>query len=302
MRYPKYRKSPIHHTVHSHTRLGRRVSDYTRGKGSRVQPTFIRKRRILKKGEPKPFTINFKYSDRKGDGESVIVISTSYEKALDEAFEERKINREPVEIEIIDPDFGRVFRAIGSGLSKLGHIGAKYAVKGGHIAKQAAIRAAPHVRKGLKLAGKGIGKGIVYGAKGVAITGKVAAEEVGKHYRSYELNKLIRDCYDEDRVRRTRARSKLSRLYPDVYDVADFSKDRPHVARPQVVRVETTPQMILVRRRTLIRLRTTLIEKGVKVPPMAPRKEQMSEEEKSLRRQISWAQANIRRQERKVTA
>lgn len=200
------------------------MNTYTRGKGSRRVSPFTRRRLI---GHPKAYTCNFTYAP--GQGESVVVISTTYERALREAFEERKDPRQPISVEVIDPDFGRVFRAMGSGLSKVAGIGAKYAIRGGHIAKQAAIRAKPHLAKGVKIAGRGIKKGVVITAKGVAVTGKAAAEEVGLHYRSRELNKLIQDCYDANRVRRTRARYKLKRLYPDIYDVADFSKDRPHV-------------------------------------------------------------------------
>ena len=76
-------------------------------------------------------------------------------------------------------------------------------------------------------------------AKGIKVTGKVAAQEVARHYQSWELNKLIRDCYHENRVKRTRARSKLKREYPDVYDVSDFSRDRSLTVRH--VRVEKPP-------------------------------------------------------------
>ena len=243
-RYPKHypnRKSPVRHTVRSHTRAGSRVTSYVRGKGHHSTQTFTRRRLI---GKPKAYTINFTYSKRKGDGESVVVIASSYEKALAEGFEERKDGREPIEIEIIDPDLGRVFRAIGTGATKLTKIGAKYAVRGGHIAKQAAIKAAPHLYKGAK-------KGVSIAAKAIKVTGKVAAEELAKSYASWELNRLIEDCYHENRVKRTRARAKLKRLYPDVYDVADFSKDRPHVPVVPVevrVRAEKLPRKRVERR------------------------------------------------------
>ena len=88
--YPKHRKSPIRHTVKSHTRQGHGVNTYARGKGTtRTLPPFTR-RRVLPKEKPKSYTINFKYSNKQGDGESLIVIANDYQKALDEAFEEKK--------------------------------------------------------------------------------------------------------------------------------------------------------------------------------------------------------------------
>ena len=84
MRYPKHRKSPIRHPVKGHTRQGNRVHPYVRGKGKTQQPSFTQ-RRVLKKEGPKSFTINFKYSTKPNDGESVVVIAKSYQDALDEA-------------------------------------------------------------------------------------------------------------------------------------------------------------------------------------------------------------------------
>ena len=239
-----------HHKRRHHVRAydrsgkhGKHVKEHMRGSGTpqSVERRASRFKRLseLTGGEPKPFTVNFRYSEKKGDGESVIVISRSYQKALDEAFEEKKDQRNPISVEVVDPDFGRIFKAIGSGATRVTKVGAKYAIKGGHVAKQAAIRAKPHLAKGARIAGKGARKGIVITAKGIKVTGKAAAQEVARHYQSWELNKLIRDCYHENRVKRTRARSKLKREYPDVYDVSDFSRDRSLTVRH--VRAERPP-------------------------------------------------------------
>ena len=239
----RHHKSPVRHSVRAHVRDGKRIGSYMRGHGSpsNIERRSSRFKRLseLTGGEPKPFTVNFKYSKKKGDGESVIVISRSYQKALDEAYEEKKDQRNPISVEIVDPDFGRIFKAIGSGLSKVTKVGAQYAIKGGHIAKQAAIRAKPHVKKGLVIAGKAGKTALVYSAKGIKVTGKAAAQAAARHYASKQLDNLIRDCYHENRVKRTRARSKLKREYADVYDVCDFSRDRSLTVRH--VRVEKPP-------------------------------------------------------------
>ena len=100
------------------------------------------------------------YSRRKGDGESVIVISTSYEKALKEANEERvQKHRTPVEVEIIDPNLGRMLHIVAEG--------AKTAVK-----------------VGAKEAGKLTKLGIKYGYAGAKVLGKEAAFAIARAYRS----------------------------------------------------------------------------------------------------------------------
>ena len=202
------RKSPIRHTVHSHIRLGKRVNNYTRGKGSRTIPTFTSRRKLIKTGEPKPYTINFVYSRRKGDGESVVVISTSYEKALKEGNEERvQKHRTPVEVEIIDPNLGRMLHIVAEG--------AKTAVK-----------------VGAKEAGKLTKLGIKYGYAGAKVLGKEAAFAVARAYRSQKLRRLIEECYSPDRATRAMARAKLKEQYPTIYSVCDFSKGK--VSSPEM--------------------------------------------------------------------
>ena len=205
IKYPRHRKSPIRHQVKGHTREGHRVRSFVRGKGSRqVKPTFTTKRSLGKPGKAKSFTVNFKYSNRKGDGESLIVISTDFHKALDEAFEEKKDRREPIEVEVLDPNLGRVLRTIGRGAAKAAYLGTKYTIKG------------------------------------VKALGKEAGEELAKLYRDYRVKKLVETCYDPSRVRRTMARSKLKRLYPEIYSVCDFSSpgERAGITVPISVKVK----------------------------------------------------------------
>lgn len=225
------RKPPCKHKVKSHTRKGGiKVQSYTRGSGSK--PYKITKRRVVGKVTdetevgPKPFTVNFMYSKRRGDGESVVVIADTYERALDEAFEEKVDSRWPIEVEIVDPSLGAVLKFIGEGAKRVGgltlkgirkmkpkvqaaaRIGAKYAMRGGHIAKQKALA--------------------------IATAGYRAAEAAVSESAKFALSKLqtqrvrflLKDAYSEDPIKRRAARYSLKRYYPDVYDVCSFSRDR----------------------------------------------------------------------------
>ena len=199
MRYPKHRRTPRRHTVKSHTRAGSRVVSYVRGKGHHSAQTFTRKRVITK--EPKSFVVNFKYSEKKGDGESVVVIATDYHKALREAFEERVDTREPIEVEVIHPDIGRMLRIVAQGAKKAVKVGA---VEAGKLTKL----------------------GIKYGYAGAKVLGKEAAFAVARAYRSQKVRRLIEECYSPDRATRAMARAKLKTQYPEIYSVCDFSKER----------------------------------------------------------------------------
>ena len=201
------RKSPRRHSVKSHVRAGYRVSNYVRGKGTRTLPTLTRRRKLIKTGEPKPFTVNFKYSNKAGDGESVIVISTSYDKALKEAFEERVDARQPIQVEVIDPDLGRMLRIV-------------------------AERAKTAVKVGAREAGKLTKLGIKYGYAGAKVLGKEAAFAIARAYRSQKLRRLIEESYSPDRATRAMARARLKTQYPEIYSVCDFSKERTTPSTP----------------------------------------------------------------------
>ena len=137
-------------------------------------------------------------SSKSGDGDSVVVISTSYEKALDEAKEERRDTREPISIEIVDPDFERVLRII---------------VKGAKTA----------VKIGARETGKLTKLGIKYGYAGAKVLGKEAAHAVAKSYREMRVRRLIDEAYSLDRNTRILARAQLKTRYPEIYAICDFS-------------------------------------------------------------------------------
>ena len=183
------RKKPVRHHVNSHMRQSKRVRAHWKGSGQ-PKPKITR-RRIPQTGtatKPKAYTVNFRYSDKKGDGESVVVISTRYKKALDEAFEEKKDARQPIEIEIIDPNLGRMLHIIGKGVAKVAKLGIKYSYKG------------------------------------VKVLGREAAHAVAKSYRELRLRRLIDEAYSEDRVTRVMARAKLKQRYPEIARARKYRK------------------------------------------------------------------------------
>lgn len=241
------RKSPIRHKVSSYKRKdGTKVGSHDRGKGIRIQK---RRKKVIGKVDdkvvltkPKGFTVNFTYSKKPGDGESVIVVvgglgttlGEAYELALDEAYEEKTDPRPPTDIELVDPDLGAILQFIGrgarraSGLSlrgirKAGKLGAKYAIKGGHVAKQASIRTAKATAKATAAVLKGSGRMVLYEAQ----------------KRRVQL--LIKDSYSDNKIKRQAARYSLKRYYPDVYDICSFSKDRREVVTKKKRRKEAKP-------------------------------------------------------------
>jgi len=167
-----------------------------RGKGSRTLPSFTSRRKI-KTDEPKAYTCNFKYSEKKGDGESVVVIATDYHRALDEAFEERVDTREPIEVEVIHPDIGRMLKILGRGAKVVG-------------------REAVQLSK----------LGIKYGYAGAKVLGYEAARALAIKYGKLKVKRLIEDAYSPDRPTRVFARAKLRTKYPEIYAVCDFSRER----------------------------------------------------------------------------
>lgn len=275
----RHRRSPVRHSVRSHVRDGHKIPQYMRGKGthgrlSDIERSAGRFKRLsdLTGGEPKPFTVNFKYSNRKGDGESVMVISKSYEKALDEAFEEKVDKRDPISVEVIDPDFGRMFKAMGTAAKKAGKLGAKGALIGAK-----------------------------YSVRGAELFGKAAAEAVAKRVDSYEerlrARKLIRESYAPDRSKRLMARAKLREEFPEIYTVSDFSRKGEKLY--EVPRRPETPT-IRQHKKTLAQLRKQMKRKHIKPVKVAPLKrgESAEEYENRLERAIERSETAIEKAEK----
>ena len=87
IRYPKHRKSPYKHRVRSHTRKGRLVRSYERGKGERPLPA-PRRRPVSPRSSGQFFRVRILYSD--GGVETVIVNASSYLSAIDKGLMERR--------------------------------------------------------------------------------------------------------------------------------------------------------------------------------------------------------------------
>jgi len=154
--YPSRRKSPVRHQVSGHVRDGKQIAPFMRGKGSR--PKKSQRSRVVgrKVDENLPknelaFTVNFKYSDEPGDGESIIVIADApgdeldeetYRMVLDEAFEERVDTRQPIAVEMEDPSLDAVLSFIGGQAKKAGAYGLKTIKKGARVGAKYAIKAA----------------------------------------------------------------------------------------------------------------------------------------------------------------
>lgn len=243
IRQPSGRKSPVEHDVNGHTRGGKQVRSYRRGHGSHPQRS---RQSVVVGGKPvaddtpmgvHPFTFNFTYSDKPGDGESVVVISDNYEDAVDEAFEEKVDPRHPISFEAIDPDLGAVLDYISLGAKKAGQyglkgiraagkLGAKFAVAGGHVAKQAAIAGA---KGGLKV------------LKGTARLGLYEIEKA-------KVRRMLKQAFSKDKVEATAARAALKSVFPDIYDVCSFSRDQPkRRRRTRVPEVEYFPTRYVYR-------------------------------------------------------
>jgi hypothetical protein len=210
------RKHPIKHIVKGHKKTdGTIVRTYKRGAGGKVVKT--------KKGGPamaigpKAFTANFIYSNKKDDGESVVVIADSYASALDEAYEERTSRRTPIAVDLIDPSISSVLSFIGNtakeaatrgvqAIRKHGEtavkLGAKYAVKGGNVAFDVA-------KKGTKAGAQAL---------------KATATEYVSKVEQENVRKLINAAYSSDRIKRNAARTTIKNFYPEVYDIMDFSE------------------------------------------------------------------------------
>lgn len=182
------RKSPIRHKVSSYTRKGKRVQGYTRGSGIKTtkkisKPTL---------GKPKGWTITLRYSKKPHDIEVVKVIATSYQRAVDEALEEKMDKRQPIEMEIVDPSIGEIVRWAGKRAVKYGK---KAVVAGGKLAKSAAVAG-----------------------------GQFAKQKLKESYSEWEVKQWINQAYSPNKATRLVARAKLKNLRPDIYDVMDFSK------------------------------------------------------------------------------
>jgi len=173
---------------------------------------------------PKTFTVNFQYSDKPGDGESIPVIvggkgitmEEATKLAIDEAFEEKTDPRPPYATETVDPSLGDVYAWTRDKTISAAKIGAKYSLKGAKAGLRAAVGAA---------------KGVV----------KRAKYEVDRKKWESILNK----CYSNNLVERAAARVSLKKNYPATYSICNFSREK---TRRRGVRVKGISQSEFDRR------------------------------------------------------
>lgn len=229
--YPKTRRSPAKHTVKSHTRYGRSVKSFTRGSGNRSQ--ISQRSRVVgrvtdddTKIGVHAFTANFRYSDKPGDGESVIVFSDNFADASDEAWEERVDKRTPVAVEIIDPDIGAALEWAGKRVKSAVEYGKPRIIKASKLGAKYAIKAT-------MVTGSTIGKVARAGVGGAKELGRLTAFGVQKEF----IQSLLKLCYQKDRAKRIAARKSLKTRYPDIYAMCDFSRETQRRTRkaPKVV-------------------------------------------------------------------
>ena len=217
--YPNKRKSPIHHNVRTHKRLGKTVKAFKRGSGIGNQKSRSRVvGRITDDDDVKigvhAFTANFTYSDKPGDGESVIVLSDNYADATDEAWEERIDERIPISVEIIDPDIGAALAWAGKRVKSAVKYGTPKLKKATELGAKYAIRAT-------MVTGKTIGRVARAGVGGAKELGRLTAFAAQKEL----IQSLLKLCYQKDPAKRIAARKSLKSRYPDVYAMCDFSRE-----------------------------------------------------------------------------
>jgi len=235
MKYPKNRRSPVKHGVSGYTRKdGTKISGHTRGSGTRTKRSRV-VGRVVDDDTPigvHAFTTNFTYSDKPGDGESVITISNNYPDAIDEAWEERMDPRIPIAVETIDPDIGAALKWVGKRVRSAVKWGKPRIVEATKLGARYAVRAT-------MTTGKTIGRV----AKATAISGVEGAKELGRltafGVQKELIHNLLKLCYQKDKAKRIAARIALRDRYPEVYDMCDFSREggrRPRRRRvPEVV-------------------------------------------------------------------
>jgi len=227
LKYPKNRQSPIKHDVDGYTRKdGTRVETYKRGKGiKKHNPQRSRTVGRVKDDEDikiHGYVVNFKYSNKRGDGESVLAISDQkrktiledYKEIMDEAFEERVDTRVPLSIEIEDPSVSELIEVMSKKVKdtikwgkprvrKAAGVGAKYAIKATMIAGS--------TTKKIGVAGYDATKELA----------RLSAFAVQKEY----IQSLLKLCYQKDPAKRLAARAALKKRFPEIYDMTDFSRE-----------------------------------------------------------------------------
>lgn len=129
------RKSPHRHKVSGYNRNdGTKVRSHERGKGSKS--TRRRRRNVGKRFDDSTKTgaeawnVTFHYKN--GKSEKVMVIAETYEDAMDEAFEERRMQtKKPIRVDIVDPGLlGAIKGAMAAAGKRTVFTAKKYVIQG----------------------------------------------------------------------------------------------------------------------------------------------------------------------------
>ena len=227
------RKRPVRHHVKSHRRRGKPVRSFVRGHGEHAARLKTRGTNAIgpdtKIGTtPKAFTINFDYSKADStDGESVVVISTNFEDALNEGYENRHFqDKIPWSVEVVDPDLGMAVKSLlekEGGKAKYGEpeyrraggLGARFKVFAGIAKAHVDIAVGERVSRRGGLAGKLLGGHFTR-------KGSEALQEVDNR----RAQRYLKDCWSDNPGIRATARASLKRFFPQIYNSCDFSHEQ----------------------------------------------------------------------------
>ena len=283
------RKSPYKHKVKQHRRQNRTVHSYKRGKGSQpaYRKPFVSRGPMVKRSltkptdKPKAYTINFTYSKKKGDGESIVLVAPSYEEALAEAWEERESNRNPIEIELVDPDLGAALSFIRSSAVKAGQYGLKSVKAGAKMGAKFAVKTgeeAKRVGKGMARIAKKAGKvGVKVGFKVAKEAGYTALTALQKR----DAQRLLKESYSRNSATRFFARATLKRRYFELYDKISWSDPRARAPLVQVV----VPSIPVVKGLTKSQVLSMIKRREAELRKLIEKEEsQMLDKEESIRR------------------
>lgn len=192
------RRTPIQHTVRSHTRQrgGTQVSSYSRGSGTRTAtssgrykpPKVSRSRTIREEGSARKtwekYVVTFTYSDKRK--EKLVIAARDSDDALNQALKIRKIKRKPVSIKV-DDSIASVASAIASGVTQV------------------------------------VGGTVTGVARGVRTT-ITASQEAGLKRKAAEIERLIKLTQSKNPHERRLAKERLKKKHPEAYKRLAFKR------------------------------------------------------------------------------
>lgn len=251
-----------------------KVKTFVRGSGKRVTnrtpPKFLTSGVVDESTDyrsPKAFTVNFDYDKLGGtDGESVIVIGVNYHDCMAEAYDNRKFkHRKPYSVELVDPDLNTAVKFLTGAKDKAKDLGAKFKiaqadVKKFHSNREEVKRIKEYEDMGKSQSGlsRFMGKVKAKSQQNVAdrlkkhgFFGEILGEDLEEKSKAVSAKiqtksaaKYLRDSWDDDPQVRSKARSMLKQLYPDIWEATDFSTEATHYEIEKVSDPKEIPKFI----------------------------------------------------------